>query len=513
MLFQVFRCDAPRAPVARYDLSTVARVAIGRGADQTQRKGPETASALHIAVSDWWMSPRQARLERAGSSWTLCDEGGKKPTLLGGSAVTRARLSDGDLFEAGGTFFIFRDGLASGETGDRTITPTGDVALTSLLPALATEFARLDSFARGPLPLLLLGEGGVGKAGVAHSLHLRSGRRGEFVIALPELDQSTVERARGGTLYIDELGRLLPDAQALLLAALRDGDATPGVAPRVIAASHGALDSLRPDLQVRVVRTPFTLPSLRERREDLGMFIADSLSRIAPGQTGPRFAPPAARALFASQWPRNTRGLEGALSSALGLAGGATITIEHLPAALRAPPARPSTPIAQATPLTPALMLRHDGEAWTVAWGPATVRVRDSEGMRHLAHLVGRPGVEVLAADLMALTRGPEPSESAPLDEAAKTAYRDRLRALRDRLEVAAAWGDADDAAKVRAEIRAIAETLSGARSRQSDEPPQVAVEAGLREAIATLTEGSEALGRHLSVAVRAGPFCVYDPR
>lgn len=513
MLFQVFRCDAPRAPVARYDLASVARVEIGRGADQTQRDGYEPASSLRIAVSDWWMSPRQTRLERAGSTWTLYDEGGKKPTLLAGSAVTRARLTDGDLFESGGTFFIYRDMLHAGETGDRAIAPSVDVTLSSLVPELAIELARLDTFARGPLPLLLLGEGGVGKAGIAHALHLRSGRRGEFVIALPELDQTTVERSRGGTLYIDELGALLPDAQALLLAALRDGDATPGVAPRVIAASNGELDALRADLRARVVLNPFTLAPLRERREDLGMFISAALARIAPGQTGPRFTPPAARALFASPWPRNVRGLESALSSALGLAGAAPIAVEHLPSSLRAPPSRPAAPIAQATPLTPALMFRHDGEAWAVAWGSTSLRVHDSEGMRYLTHLVGRPGVEVLATDLVALVRGPEAVDTASPDEATKTAYRDHLRALKERLDEATAWGAVDEAARIRGEIHAIAEQLAGARSRRASEPPHASVEARLREAIATLAEGSETLGRHLATAVRAGPFCVYDPR
>ena len=72
-------------------------------------------------------------------------------------------------------------------------------------------------------------------------------------------------------------------------------------------------------------------------------------------------------------------------------------------------------PSAQRTPAT----FRLEGDVWTIAFGEELCRLRDSAGLRYLAALLGRPGLKVLAADLVVLAgRANEdvclPTKSAP---------------------------------------------------------------------------------------------------
>ncbi len=78
-----------------------------------------------------------------------------------------------------------------------------------------------------------------------------------------------------------------------------------------------------------------TLPSIAERREDLGLLIGALLARAG---ASPRQAisPVAARTMFHHDWPDNVRELDMTLTTALALAARGTIEVGHLPAAVRA---------------------------------------------------------------------------------------------------------------------------------------------------------------------------------
>lgn len=535
LLFRVIHCDRPLRGGARYDLSAVSSVEIGRGDDGAAVLPHDAGPRLRVQVQDRWMSSRHARIERALTSWVLHDDGAKNPTLLRGEPVRRAVLADGDCFEVGGTLFVFRASMPAGSCASVEFAPDpSDVGVT-LVPALSDELARLAVIARAELPVLLRGEAGAGKAHVARALHARSGRRGAFVVAHGSLDDDTLRRARGGTLYVDELRDLDADAQAALLRALREGES--GAAElRVVCATHGALDdaALRPDLAARLSVYPFTLPPLRERREDLGLLVGAALSRVAPDRaTSLRVEPAAARAMWSAAWPNNLRGLEGALAAAAALARDGVITLDHLPEALRAPPVAqaPATVASAAAPEAP-LSLRLEGEYWTVTWSSVLLRQKDSVGMRYLAHLVERPGVEVHVSDLVRVVRKARPDDVEPvdagaddagpmLDDAAKAAYRRRLEDLRETVEEATGWGDRERAARAQSEIDAISGELAravglGGRDRKasaSSERLRVSVTLRIRDAMKRLDEGSAALGRHLAASVRTGAFCAYDPR
>jgi transcriptional regulator with PAS, ATPase and Fis domain len=155
-----------------------------------------------------------------------------------------------------------------------------------------------------------------------------------------------------GTLFLDEIGDLPPAAQAAFLRVIQEGEVVPvgGTRPerldlRVVAATHRDLEEMvragtfRRDLLARLSGVTLELPTLRDRPEDVPLLIATLLRKLAPERPDLKLAPEAARLLLEHHWPLNVRELEQALAGALALSGVGTIEREHLPAALRDPPA------------------------------------------------------------------------------------------------------------------------------------------------------------------------------
>jgi DNA-binding NtrC family response regulator len=185
---------------------------------------------------------------------------------------------------------------------------------------------RLEVLARGRLPVVLLGPTGTGKSLIArHVVHPRTGRKGSFI----SVDLSTIPRdlmaaqlfgavrgaytgavvdrtgafeaADGGTLFLDEIGNLTPEAQKMLLGALQDGAITrigdvrerPVDVKLIVATcddlgARVAEGSFRADLYMRLnPAAAVTLPSLAERRIDLGALVEHAL-RLALRRPGLR---------------------------------------------------------------------------------------------------------------------------------------------------------------------------------------------------------------------------------
>jgi transcriptional regulator with GAF, ATPase, and Fis domain len=372
-LFHVFSCEAPEVPTAAAcNLDDLDEVAIGRGDSGAERVLTEDRR-LQLRFPDQWMSTRHARIERGVGGFWVRDEGSKNGLLLNGERTDGARLADGDWIEAGHTLLRFRHGALpppSQPCGPRS---EGRVALLTALPTLEEQSRNLEEIARSTVSVVLRGDSGTGKEVMARAVHQLSGRPGELVAvncgALPatlleselfgyrkgafsnaiEDRPGLVRAADRGTLFLDEIGDLPPPSQAALLRVLQEREVTPigGTRPvkvdlRVICATHRdleaqvALGQFRADLYARLAGYTFSIPPLRERREDLGLLTAALLRRIAPGHDV-RFEPDAARALCRYDWPLNVRELEQCLSSAVVLARGAAIAAEHLPVAAAAP--------------------------------------------------------------------------------------------------------------------------------------------------------------------------------
>jgi transcriptional regulator of acetoin/glycerol metabolism len=154
---------------------------------------------------------------------------------------------------------------------------------------------------------------------------------------------------------------------------------------RLITATHRnleqkvAVEEFRADLMARISGLTLTLPSLADRRVDLGLLIPTLLERVAPGREL-SMTVRAVRALLSYHWPLNVRELEKALELAAALAREGTIDVDHLPPPVRGAqterPAPKSTSKA-APELSPedearraelvALLEQHDGNLAAVA--------------------------------------------------------------------------------------------------------------------------------------------------
>ena len=132
------------------------------------------------------------------------------------------------------------------------------------------------------------------------------------------------EQAKGGSLFLDEIGDMPPEAQTRLLRVLQEGEYTTvgGRTPiradaRIIAATHHDLRQLirqglfREDLYFRLNVVPIRLPPLRERREDIPELVRHFLALSAEeGLPWKTIDPQAMERLKTYRWPGNVRELE-----------------------------------------------------------------------------------------------------------------------------------------------------------------------------------------------------------
>ncbi|ERP31977.1 sigma-54-dependent transcriptional regulator [Chitinivibrio alkaliphilus] len=218
--------------------------------------------------------------------------------------------------------------------------------------------------------VLITGESGTGKELIAKSIHALSDRAGGPFIkvncaALPEgLIESELfghekgaftgaiksrngkfELASGGTLLLDEIGEMPLSVQAKLLRVLQEkevdkvgSDAPVDVNVRIIATTNRDLHkevsegTFREDLYYRINVFHFTLPPLRERKEDIEALAEHFITKYNEenGLSVTGLSSGAAAELLGHSWPGNIRELENAIERAVVLTGQGTIEPETL---------------------------------------------------------------------------------------------------------------------------------------------------------------------------------------
>ena len=238
--------------------------------------------------------------------------------------------------------------------------------------AMQAVFQLLETVSQSNSTILITGETGTGKEVVARAIHHNSPRRANRFVALncsaiPETlleaelfghvagaftgaigtRPGRFEQANKGTLLLDEVGTMSTALQMKLLRALQErefekvGDQrTTKVDVRVIAATNSDLvqmvreGTFREDLYYRLNVIPVTLPSLRERREDVPLLVKHFLEKFAPNRDM-SVSQAAMRALMAYDWPGNVRQLENAIERAVALSEGRTeFDVSDLPSEL-----------------------------------------------------------------------------------------------------------------------------------------------------------------------------------
>ncbi len=226
-----------------------------------------------------------------------------------------------------------------------------DFGLASVMQ-LIRQVAKLDS------PVLLLGETGVGKGLIASAIHHASQRtEGPFINvncgAIPDslLDselfghekgaftgavsqkRGRFERAEKGTIFLDEIGELPPQAQVRLLNVLQSkviervgGTQSVPVDIRIISATHRNLEEMtesglfREDLWFRLNVFPIIIPPLRQRKDDipaLTHYFIEKKSIDLKIHEKPTLEKGALEMLMAYHWPGNVRELENMIERAL----------------------------------------------------------------------------------------------------------------------------------------------------------------------------------------------------
>jgi DNA-binding NtrC family response regulator len=227
-------------------------------------------------------------------------------------------------------------------------------------PAMSMVKRLGERAAKSSIPILILGESGVGKELIARAVHGASDRAGKPFVAvncgaLPEnLVESILfghekgsftgatdkhlgkfQEASGGTLFLDEIGELPLDMQVKLLRALQEGEIDPigskrsvRVDARIVSATNRDLaqrvaDGLfREDLYYRLNVFPIEAPSMRERREDIPALVEHFIRRfnVEENKRVVGATPEAMALLAAHDWPGNVRQLENAVYRAIVLA-------------------------------------------------------------------------------------------------------------------------------------------------------------------------------------------------
>lgn len=241
-------------------------------------------------------------------------------------------------------------------------------------PRMAEVYKFVGKVASKETTLLLRGESGTGKELVARAIHQNSPRRekpfvaincaalaetlleselfghekGAFTGAIAQ-KRGKLEGADGGTLFLDEVGELPPSIQVKLLRVLqeREFERVGGTRPikvdiRLITATNKDLEeaikagAFRQDLYFRLNVVSFTMPPLRERREDIPLLASYFAARFSQ-KSGRRvlgISPEARGCLRRYDWPGNVRELENAIEHAVVLGSSDLILPEDLPEAV-----------------------------------------------------------------------------------------------------------------------------------------------------------------------------------
>jgi sigma-54 dependent transcriptional regulator, acetoin dehydrogenase operon transcriptional activator AcoR len=366
---------------SRHWLVGIDEVSIGRSnkGRMWSRTADSGSRQLRLRFPDTMVSAKHTTLVRDRGRWILADANSRNGTIVNGVVTQQTMLENGDWIAVGGTFMMFRelempsvptrldqradhDELGNLPDGFRTMSPEYELVLMSLL-----------KIARSKGSIVLLGETGTGKEVLARAIHQMSERTGPLVAvncggipsnlveselfghkagafsgATGDRDGLLVASSRG-TIFLDEIGELSAAAQTALLRALQEGEVRPigsttarKVDLRVIAATNSDLPKLvkekkfRADLWARLNGFTVRLPSLRDRKDDLGLLVRSLVPRYALNPQDLSLTPQAAAALFRYDWPLNVRELEKALERASTL-GGSRLEVPHLPPELTNP--------------------------------------------------------------------------------------------------------------------------------------------------------------------------------
>ena len=305
-----------------------------------------SATSSDLVVSDPTVSRRHATIELVSEGVTVTDLGSRNGTFHLGNRFEKMTLPLGSSIRVGGVTVTFEAdtialaGMVLDEQSFRGMVGTSI--------AMRRVFAMLARLEGSLVPVVVLGESGVGKELIARAIHegtradapfvavncaaiprelvtseLFGHRRGAFTGAI-ESRRGAFELADGGTLFLDEVGELPLEMQPVLLRALESGEIRPvgeektrQVNVRLVCATNRDLHEevkagrFREDLFFRIAVVTIEVPPLRERPDDVEV-LAHLFARAhgaveLPAETMSQ--------LKSHDWPGNVRELRNSIAA------------------------------------------------------------------------------------------------------------------------------------------------------------------------------------------------------
>jgi two-component system, NtrC family, response regulator GlrR len=301
-----------------------------------------------LQLTDLGVSRHHCLLRVEPDGHVLSDLESKNGLYLAGHRVGSVHIGKGVTVTVGSTVLNFS--VLEEQAREPLSEQDAFGAILGASSAMRRIFAALPRIAESELTVLLEGETGTGKTVIAEAIHRASKRaQGPFCVLdcsaiPPTLIESELfghvkgaftgahqsragafEAARGGTVFLDEVGELPLEMQPKLLRALEERAVkrlgsvdSVRLDVRVLAATNRDLrrevdrGAFRADLFYRLHVVPIRVPPLRERPEDIAVLATHFYAQVAPDQLQ---GPPAELigALCAQSWPGNVRELRSAV--------------------------------------------------------------------------------------------------------------------------------------------------------------------------------------------------------
>ncbi|MGZ3422640.1 MAG: sigma 54-interacting transcriptional regulator [Polyangiales bacterium] len=342
-------------PEAGQSIPLARRVAvIGRSPAADVRLTDPTVSSFHFEVA---ATPGGVQVVDLASA---------NGTLYGGARIERAIVPNGAMLNVGRS--IVRLDLDAPFAPEATDVPAFGELRGASRP-MRELFSMMERLVRTDLGVLIEGATGTGKELVARALHDQSRRAsGPFVVldctAIPAtLAESLLfghekgaftgavdrrigvfEAAQGGTIFLDEIGELPLELQPKLLRVLerREVQRVGGTSPkkidvRVLCATWRDVRAMinqgkfREDLYFRLAQVRMTVPSLKERPDDVPLLVQHFLARVPREvQAARSIDAPALEELARREYPGNVRELKSTVERASMTAAGDVITLSDL---------------------------------------------------------------------------------------------------------------------------------------------------------------------------------------
>lgn len=318
-----------------------------------------TADNNDLVLTDSSVSRYHLELRRTSGTIVVDDLRSTNGTWVGprgrAARIGRATLDPGIILAVGSTKLRVDDG---GVLELDAMDGEGWQGILGRSPSMRTLMARIERAAESTATVLIQGETGSGKELVARALHDASPRSGgpfetvDCGALLPSLVISELfgheqgaftgaaarhigafERARGGTVFLDEIGELSKEIQTTLLGVLErrslrrlGGSEAIPIDVRVVAATNRDLraevnqGTFRQDLYYRLAVVSLRVPPLRERPEDIGLLVHSFASQGGLGApVDSIFTATVIDGMKLQPWPGNVRELRNFVEAACAL--------------------------------------------------------------------------------------------------------------------------------------------------------------------------------------------------